>query len=112
MALNKEHVWQITVTDHKKRRGRENFDRVHYKPCLGNVSSLDEIVHVEEQVDRHSKLEEIVDDFLHPLLGLHAVVGQGALLFAEGRGATFEYDLLDDPENRKSDIWNIGLLED
>ena len=70
---------------------------------LGNVFSFDKIFYVEEHVDGDPELEEIVDDLLCPLAWLHVLLGDGALLLAQRRGAALQDNLLDYPAQHTAD---------
>ena len=64
---------------------------------LRNVFRFYQVINIKQNLDRNTKLEQIVDDPLHSVSGLHLVCGGRSLLLAERSWTTFENDLLDDP---------------
>ena len=73
------------------------YGRASAKSHLRNVFRFDQVVNIKENLNRDTKLEQIVDDPLNPVASLHLVCRGRSLLLAERSRAALKYDLLDDP---------------
>jgi len=67
---------------------------LHY---LRNVVRFKQIIYIEQEFDRNSKLKEIIDNLLNSLPGFHLILRTGSLLLSERSRTALEDYFLDYP---------------
>ena len=74
---------------------------------LRNVFRFYQVINIKQNLNWDIKLEQIVDDPLHPVPGLHLVCGGGPLFLTQGSGTALEDDLLDYPVENQAVLINL-----